>query len=804
MKTKTHILWLSLLSLNYGILAGCSDDNDNNQVDNPTPPVSDVDVDINNATTLSAQIEAVNIDDKTQVSVDFYLSNANGVAVIGLDKLDSIATLGVGIAKLGQPQPLLPNKDAVADYNTKDQMAEGKEWISYINNQVAPGSGAGTKATTEWQAGIETSCKLDCITNLGGGHYRYTFSKALNAYSQFDGLDTSYDANATTRIYLELLPSSDSDVTKKLINITYDFIPATGAVAKADEGRQLIDPQQSCYRCHTANLGSSEHRLLMHGGKRFNFEGCVMCHTTYSADPETGNPIDMATLVHKIHQADYKIVGHNASMNDFSGVHYPGEIADCQSCHISNAAPQADQYYIPGNNSCLSCHKDKISQAPNTWNGTAASLFHDRELFPKAWANSCAGCHPDSNNPKGAGLIHDQLLQTRSSIKDLYGLSLSSVALGTGTLTATVDFDKLNTFPAQDSAISALYLVVNGKPDVIARPTNNGQHKLWDISKDSSATRDMLPRDQVSLNMDGSKLTATISGINTDDFGTPAAAVVKAKMIVCANHNTMTAVNCDSDEADTQVEVMSANALDLTGANASRAIVADEGKCQACHDSEMQQRIVDAHTLAGNAATNANFAPGNDKCGSCHNPVSATALTDGSCNSCHNNDTVAYMGADIYHTAGADHIKSIRTANNTLNYREMVHSLHAGTRTVKGMGAPRDETTYPQSAANCQACHDEGQLDFAGLKTENSQLVATVGATADGQVTELSPTVATCAGCHSKVADWAGHAKEFGGVVEDNASAGRIYKAGDETCYYCHAEGQAYGVIKLHKEASQK
>ncbi|MCD8475881.1 MAG: hypothetical protein LRY40_04990 [Shewanella fodinae] len=83
--------------------------------------MSDVGVDISNATTLSAQIEAVNIDDKTQVSVDFYLSNANGVAVIGLDKLDSIATLGVGIAKLGQPQPLLPNKDAVADYNTKDQ-----------------------------------------------------------------------------------------------------------------------------------------------------------------------------------------------------------------------------------------------------------------------------------------------------------------------------------------------------------------------------------------------------------------------------------------------------------------------------------------------------------------------------------------------------------------------------------------------------------------------------------------------------------------------------------------------------------
>ncbi|MCH1918938.1 OmcA/MtrC family decaheme c-type cytochrome [Shewanella sp. A3A] len=792
MKTRIHILWLALLSLSFGILAGCSDDN-NDKTNNPAPPVNDVGLNIKDTTTLKAQIAAVSIDESTQVSVDFYLSDANGVAVTGLTQLDDIATLGVGIAKLGRPQPLLPNKDAIAASNSSGSMAEGKQWISYINHEVAPATGATAHATTEWQATIETGCKLDCIEDLGEGRYRYTFSQTLDSYPQFDGLDTRYDADATTRVYLELLPDSSNDVSQKLINVTYDFVPATGAVADAADRRELIDPQQSCYRCHSADLSSNEHRLLMHGGKRFSFAGCVMCHTSYSGDPETGNPIDMATLVHKIHQADYTIVGHNANVHNFSGVHYPGDIADCQSCHIPAATAQTDQYYIPGNNGCLSCHNAQISQAPNTWDGTAAALFHDRDLFPQAWRNSCAGCHPDSTNPKGAGLIHEQLFTTRSSIKDLYSLSLSAVAMDTNTLTATVDFGRLTTFPAQDNAISALYLVVNGKPDVVNRPVNNGQHKLWDISHTS---------DNVTLSMAGNRLTATISGVNSADFGDVTAAVVKAKILVCANEETMTAVACSANNDATIVEVVSDNGLDLAGNAVSRAVVADESRCQACHDQEMQQRIVSAHTLASSAGANPQFAPGNDNCGSCHNMISATALTDGSCNSCHNNDTVAYMNASIYHTAGIDHIKSLRTVNNSFNYREMVHSLHAGTRTVRGMGAARDGVTYPQPANNCRACHAEGQLNFAGLQTENSQFVATAGATADGQAVELSPTVAACAGCHTNVADWADHAREFGGVFAADASGGRIYQVGDETCHYCHAEGQAYGVIKLHQQSN--
>ncbi|MGI2855967.1 multiheme c-type cytochrome [Shewanella algae] len=128
----------------------------------------------------------------------------------------------------------------------------------------------------------------------------------------------------------------------------------------------MIDQQQACYRCHDSDSdkrGKSEARLLMHGSKRFAFEGCVMCHTSYSGDPETGSALDMATLTHQIHQGEYKVIGYQGHEYDYSQLHYPGDIKDCNSCHIPDAAPQANQYFIPGSNSCLSCHSKDAPMA---------------------------------------------------------------------------------------------------------------------------------------------------------------------------------------------------------------------------------------------------------------------------------------------------------------------------------------------------------------------------------------------------------------------------------------------------------
>ncbi|TVP08739.1 OmcA/MtrC family decaheme c-type cytochrome [Shewanella sp. MSW] len=770
MKFKPKNAWWKLSPLVVCLLAACSD-GDDGQVG----PPGEVGINIAKAKSLQANIEAVTIDEQTRVSVDFFLSDSNGVAVTGLEQLEQVSALAMGIAKLGSAQPMYgDSKPAEGRY----AISRAPQWISYINKLVEPGTGATAQAAAQWQAGIESDCKLDCLQSLGQGRYRYQFSKALNQYPSFEGLDTQYESDKTHRVYLELKPAADSSPSSMLINSVYDFIPATGQAAAAEDSRVLMDQQQACYRCHGSDRDNSEARLLMHGSKRFAFEGCVMCHTSYSGDPETGSALDMATLTHKVHQGDYKVVGYRGHEYDYSQLHYPGDINDCKSCHIPDAAPQASQYFIPGSNSCLSCHS---KDAPDDWNGSASALFHDRELFPRGWQQSCSGCHPDASNPEGAGKIHLSLGRTSKLIKQEYAFALSSAAIDGDKLNIGLDFRSQGRLPADDPAIESLWLTVSGDPEPLNRPLNNGQRKIWNLAN---------PGDDVTLAMQGHSLNAAIGPLQIADFGEPDKTQVRAKLVVCADPNTGFAVACDT--SSTRIEVIAANPLSLIGAPASSKAIADETACQRCHDNDMQQRVVSAHTLASH------FQPGNDSCGSCHAPQGATALTDKSCNDCHNNDTNMYLNAGLKHTPGMDQIKAVRTLNNSLNYREMVHSLHSGTRTVTGMGGDRETATYPKPANDCRACHSKGQLTLDGLSQSASVLVATPGATEKGQIAEYSPTVAACGGCHVQVDDWASHAEAFGGVFQKDASGGPVYLSGSESCAICHAEGRNNGVDKVH------
>ncbi len=770
MKFKPKSAWWKLTPLMVCLLAACSDDGEDGQPGKP----GEVVVNISNASSLQAEIENVAIDEQTNVSVDFYLSNANGVAVSGLDELDEVNTLGFGIAKLGSAQAMKSTSGTAAETN---DLTNPLQWTSYINNLVAPSTGATEQASEQWQATIESSCKLDCVESLGGGHYRYTFSQALNEYSTFDGLDTTYESDKTHRVYLELKPASDSPLNTMLVNTVYDFVPATGQAAEADESRVLIDQEQACYRCHSSDNESSE-ALLLHGSKRFAFEGCVMCHNSYSGDPETGAPLDMATLTHQIHKGDYMMVGRNGKEYDFSEVTYPGNMKECQACHIADATPQADQYFIPSSNGCLSCH---AKYAPEDWNGTAVGLFHNRDQFPLAWEQSCAGCHPDSSNPQGAGKFHLALKNTQQQLKQEYAFAVSSAAVTADQLTVNLEFALQGRFPADDPAIDSLWLVASGDPEITDRPANNGQRKLWNLA---------APGSDVALSMQGHTLTATVSSLTVADFGDLDSSKVQAKLVLCADSTTGFAASCES--TTTRVEVISSSPLTLNGDTVTRKPIADEALCQGCHDSEMQQRIVSAHS------THQNDAP-DSRCGTCHAPLGATALTDNSCNDCHNNEMSMYLGATAKHTPGPDSLQPYRTLNNSLTYRELVHSLHSGTRTVQFRGAEIEEpVTYPKAANDCSACHVKGQLTLENLSNGVSIITATPGATEKGQVAEYSPTVAACGACHTDIESWANHAISSGGVYNADATGGRTYQSGGESCAVCHSEGSDLGVDAVH------
>lgn len=777
MKTNTRSQWIAFtpIAMAVCLMTACSDGDDGKE-----GPPGTVGITIEQANSLKATIENVTIDSKTQVQVDFFLSNANGIAVTGLENLKDLDTLGVGIAKLAPPQAHYQAKTAISTEATSTTVP-ALQWTSYINKLVEPATNAQVTAATQWQAGIETSCKSDCLTSLGNGQYRYTFSQPLTSYPQFSGLDTQYAPERTHRIYLELKPLATSPIETHLINTVYDFVPATGQAAKADEGRVVIAPEQACFRCHNDDLANADTRLLMHGSKRFAYEGCVMCHTSYSGDPETANSLDMATLTHQIHQAKYQVVGYKGQLYDFSNVTYPGDMKQCQQCHIPGATAQTDNYNIPSKTACLDCHKGQI---PADWNGTVAGLFHNREIFANAWALSCSGCHPDSNNPQGVGLFHNAKTKTAAKLASDYQVKLLSSKINTDaqSLEVTLQVQQLDQLPATQPMIKSFWLIATGQADSTNLPVNNGQRKVWNLLAND-------PNVSLSI-MGANQLKVTVTQLSIADFGHLTQSKLYSKLVLCADKNTGYAVNCDIANQD--VSLSAINSLTLSGDAVTTKAKADENACRQCHDKGLEDRVLSAHQLGSM------FEP-NSQCGTCHAPHTSTALTDGQCRSCHNSETVMYLNANLMHTPGSDQIKPYRTLNNTLSYREMVHSLHAGTRTIEGFGKPRPELTYPNAKNGCSSCHSKGQLDLSGLNEQQSLLVATPGATNKGQIAEYSPTLATCSACHTKLDSLAVHARGFGGVYQSDASGGRIYQPGQESCAVCHAEGRSSGVDKVHK-----
>lgn len=770
-------------------LTACSDGSDGE--DGEDGNSGDVNISILDAGSLKASIETVSINDNLAVSFDFYLSNANGVAVIGLDTLESIPALGAGIAKLGEQQrrirPLNSNQEVVNSVKATDFIAQ-PQWISYINKVVEPNNvadndlkkGWDQNKGTQWQAGIETDCGVECITSIGNGLYRYTFKQALESYSAIDGIDTHYAPELVHRIYLEILPYADASVASMLVNTTFDFDPLTGVAAIADS-RVLISEQQTCIRCHTSEL-NNKNSILMHGGKRFDYQGCVMCHTSYSGDPETGASIGMATLVHNIHQSDYLVIGYKGSVHDYSDVTYPGDINQCQQCHIADAASQAEFYQYPGQETCLSCHE---KYAPDNWDGTTVGLFHDRDTFSKAWEMSCSGCHPDANNPLGSAIFHNAIAKINDTLATKYQFTLLGSVLDSdaGTLTAELTFDSLSLNPEVDPSFDSLWLIAAGNENQTDLPTNNGQRLVWDI---------LSPTDNISLVRESNKITAVISNIDVADFGLTTTGTLYAKAFVCGDKETGLVASCESSKA-TKVEVPANSAIALTTTVTKYTELVNEQKCIACHDSQFQKQVNIAHSMV--------VAPANGStCGACHSPQIATSLADGSCKSCHSNNMVKYMNATVMHSPGEANINASRTLENSLSYRELVHSLHANTRTTQdNIRGDRKMITYPQDVSNCRACHDEGQLTLDNLANEASIIVARKGATLAGQTAEYSPTVSVCATCHTNIEQWAGHAKTFGGIYQADASSGAIYQSGGESCAMCHAEGQTQGVDVMHQ-----
>jgi OmcA/MtrC family decaheme c-type cytochrome len=180
--------------------------------------------------------------------------------------------------------------------------------------------------------------------------------------------------------------------------------------AKVTARRQIVSTAK-CTGCHNT--------LPFHGGQRNEIEHCVVCHNpgvTDSSQRATGDKaesVNFKTMIHKIHTgkeltADFTVMGHNQSVNNYNEVGYVGDRKNCAKCHLPGTfnlpisagqiAQQSPRDYIgptmqPVTAACLSCHTSKPAAA------------HALLMTSPTLGESCEACH-GPNSEAAVSKVH--------------------------------------------------------------------------------------------------------------------------------------------------------------------------------------------------------------------------------------------------------------------------------------------------------------------------------------------------------------------------------------------------------------
>jgi len=175
---------------------------------------------------------------------------------------------------------------------------------------------------------------------------------------------------------------------------------ATFAFAVTDpaaEPRRMVVSDAKCESCHS--------NLSLHGSNRNNPQYCVTCHRPDASDEEvapagaTPQSIHFKFMIHKIHRGEnlangYTVYGYRGSFHDFSDVAFPGDLRDCETCHVddsyqlplpSGVLPTMSPQTLvdplqPTAAACLSCHDSD----------DAAAHAESNTVF---FGEACAACH---------------------------------------------------------------------------------------------------------------------------------------------------------------------------------------------------------------------------------------------------------------------------------------------------------------------------------------------------------------------------------------------------------------------------
>ncbi len=234
--------------------------------------------------------------------------------------------------------------------------------------------------------------KLQGVAGAGNGAFTYTFQYKIPANA------TGTYAVGMEGYVMETINGADKPVRDAAFN-PVAYVALNGG--KPAPRRQVVDVAQ-CDSCHK--------NLSAHGGNRQNTEYCILCHNPTLSDIATrpadqGSPQSLAfrVLIHSLHsggslEQPVAVWGRGTTPATFGDVVFPGDLADCQTCHKvnTNALPLAKGVQpltfskdgttitgsvLPVRSVCQSCHD------------TADAQGHYELMTTASGVETCDVCH---------------------------------------------------------------------------------------------------------------------------------------------------------------------------------------------------------------------------------------------------------------------------------------------------------------------------------------------------------------------------------------------------------------------------
>jgi OmcA/MtrC family decaheme c-type cytochrome len=682
---------------------------------------------------------------------------------------------GVGYGGLSANQLAWTFAKLVPDGNTHT-------WRSYIRRvrDARPAVVDGWLAEPAMASAIQSdseSGSSGTLEHLGNGEYRYTF--ATDVTNVTEPVEVAYEPTLTHRVALQVsapLPRT---------NAWLDFVPATPGVAPTVT--RNIATTASCNSCHV-NLGK-------HGGSaRVEVEYCVTCHNPDHIEPNSGESLDMAVLIHKLHRGvslprvdageRYLVWGFSAAPKEFDQVVYPFETR-ARHASLANAGM-----------ACQKCHTDDAEWAAEFKSTTTPDGGNWSTVFNKA---ACASCHEDvpGLGPAGAPWIDNSKPNHAA-----YTESECSFCHQPSGLAPTVAAaHRIDLF----ERARAVQTLIDGAPEL----DTAADTLTYRIRIEDADGVDRTPDATWQISLPYPTADYRTRGVGAGDNQAPNVTGIN-----------VAGLTPDTEGFYTVVQALNANQVDAmeaaggSGTLVVRAALADAG-----------ETLYIPNVTAAFAITDATPVPRRDPvlawdgCRNCHMGLTmhgaGTGYNDNTqtCAVCHNSNWYhegASGGPRVWWQPGMQRNQSLMYAVHGVHNRSgFMPAANANGKTPIVLPAMAPGASGTRDLRNCLQCHVDGAFELPlPLAAAGASVGFLAGADDVDMHLKLTPAASACASCHVDFSTidletglgtdiaW-NHMKTMGGGL----SIGWDWDMPDmqgEACALCHGPGAAFDAREAH------